>query len=167
MTIEELGNLGDLIGALATTATLLYLAVQIRQNSKTMQANSIANYTQVLSEISSLLAENEILCDLYFKGLQNPELLTDSERRRFFIILGNYVMCLTQGDQMDSAGVLSSDLHHHYSVQLDWLVCQPGFKFWLENWGGILPPTFLKKINQSINVGAATGRQGIFRDNLP
>jgi len=166
MTIEQLGSVGEIIAALATVLTLLYLAVQIRQNSKALRANSIVAYMQAQEAISTSLAENKELCELYFKGLQTPELLTESERRRFFIVLGNYVMALTQGDQMESAGVLSTDLHHHYEVQLDWLICQPGFAFWRENWGGILPPAFAMKIDAMTARKAAVGRVGLFSDKL-
>jgi len=166
MTIEQLGSVGEIIAALATTVTLLYLAVQIRQNSKALRANSITTYMQAQGGISTSLAENKELCDLYFKGLQTPELLDESERRRFFIVMGNYVMALTQGDQMDSAGVLPTDLHHHYSIQLDWLVCQPGFTFWRQNWGGILPPDFARRIDALITRETGAGRVGVFRDYL-
>jgi len=166
MTIEQLGSVGEIVAALATVLTLLYLAVQIRQNSRALRASSIVAYMQAQEAISTSLAENEELCELYFKGLQTPEALTESERRRFFIVMGNYVMVLTQGDQMDSAGVLSTDLRHHYSVQLDWLVSQPGFAFWRENWGGILPPSFARKIDALTTREAAAGRIGVFRDNL-
>ena len=33
MTIQELGSVGELIGAIATVATLIYLSLQIRQNT--------------------------------------------------------------------------------------------------------------------------------------
>lgn len=166
MTIEQLGSVGEIIAALATTITLLYLAVQIRQNSRALQASSIAAYMQAQAAISTSLAENGELCQLHFKGLQTPELLTEFERRRFFIVMGNYIQVLTQADQMESAGVLSPDLRHHYSVQLNWLVSQPGFIFWRENWGGILPPGFARKIDALTTREAAAGRMGVYRDNL-
>ena len=33
MTLEALGNLGDLIGGIGVIVTLIYLAIQIRQNT--------------------------------------------------------------------------------------------------------------------------------------
>ncbi len=33
MTLEDLGNLGEIIGAIAVVISLVYLAVQIRQNT--------------------------------------------------------------------------------------------------------------------------------------
>ena len=39
MTIIELGALGEFVGAIAVVATLIYLAVQIRQNTRSMDAS--------------------------------------------------------------------------------------------------------------------------------
>ena len=35
MSLEDLGNLGDFIGSIAVIVTLIYLAIQIRQNTAT------------------------------------------------------------------------------------------------------------------------------------
>lgn len=40
MDVEMLGNLGDFVGGLAVIASLLYLAVQIRQNTKAIRSSS-------------------------------------------------------------------------------------------------------------------------------
>lgn len=40
MSIETLGHLGDFIGGLAVIASLLYLAVQIRQNTRAVRSSS-------------------------------------------------------------------------------------------------------------------------------
>ncbi len=37
MTIQDLGSLGELIAAVATVATLVYLALQIRQNTRVLR----------------------------------------------------------------------------------------------------------------------------------
>lgn len=41
MTIQELGSIGELLGALATIVTLAYLATQIRQNTKAARVSSL------------------------------------------------------------------------------------------------------------------------------
>ena len=38
--LEALGNLGDFVGGVAVVVTLIYLAVQIRQNSRQMELNT-------------------------------------------------------------------------------------------------------------------------------
>jgi hypothetical protein len=39
VTLEDLGNIGEFVGAIAVLVTLVYLAVQIRQNSATTRAH--------------------------------------------------------------------------------------------------------------------------------
>ena len=39
MTIEELGSIGELVAAIATVATLIYLSTQIRQSISTTRAS--------------------------------------------------------------------------------------------------------------------------------
>ena len=164
MTIEQFGSIGEVVGAIATVATLLYLAVQIRQNTRTVRSASISSYVQASGNVMTMLAENAEVCDLYYKGLESPNLLTDSERRRFYVTIGNYIMWLLQADQMTSEGTLPHGLAHQYATQLEWLVCQPGFQLWLEHWGDTLPPGFQKKITDAKNSGIAAGRFGIFSE---
>ncbi len=38
MTVQDLGSIGELIAAIATVATLVYLAMQIRQNSTAVKS---------------------------------------------------------------------------------------------------------------------------------
>jgi len=38
LTLEELGSVGEFVGALAVLVTLIYLAVQIHQHTKTVKA---------------------------------------------------------------------------------------------------------------------------------
>jgi hypothetical protein len=39
MTIEELGAIGDFVGAIGVIATLVYLSVQVRQNTHSLEAS--------------------------------------------------------------------------------------------------------------------------------
>lgn len=89
MSLEDLGNIGELIAAIATVATLVYLAMQIRQNTKALQAASVDSTIQAANDIrSSLFADPEIT-SIYRRGLQGVESLDDIERERFRLIMTN------------------------------------------------------------------------------
>ena len=53
MTISELGSIGELIGAVATVATLLYLALQIRANTHSAKYNAINEKLKKNNKITS------------------------------------------------------------------------------------------------------------------
>jgi hypothetical protein len=40
MTIQDLGSIGELVAAIATVATLVYLALQIRQNTESVKLSA-------------------------------------------------------------------------------------------------------------------------------
>jgi len=40
MTLDDLGNLSEFIGAIAVVISLIYLAIQIRQNTAQMRESS-------------------------------------------------------------------------------------------------------------------------------
>ncbi len=42
MTLQDLGNIGEFVGALGVVASLIYLALQIRQNTRQLRNNARA-----------------------------------------------------------------------------------------------------------------------------
>jgi hypothetical protein len=76
MTIQDLGSIGELLAAMATLATLIYLAIQIRQNTKAVKGstlNSITQHKQFKIRWSSEIAET------YRKSVADPTSLTSTE----------------------------------------------------------------------------------------
>ena len=77
MTIEDLGNLGDLIAAIATVATLIYLAQQIRRNSKSVEGASAQAILELEITTFALKAQ---YANVYRRGCANILDLDDDER---------------------------------------------------------------------------------------
>jgi hypothetical protein len=80
VTIEELGNLGDLIAAIATLITLAYLAVQIRQNTKSVLGSTAQVYAQLELDTGTLVIQNAVI---YLRGCKDLSDLNDEERLVF------------------------------------------------------------------------------------
>jgi hypothetical protein len=77
MTIEDLGNLGDLIAAFATIATLIYLAQQIRRNAKSVEGASAQSIVELEITTFALKAQ---YANVYRRGCANILDLDDDER---------------------------------------------------------------------------------------
>lgn len=43
MTVEQLGNIGEFVAAIATVITIIYLAFQLRQNTRALKATAFQN----------------------------------------------------------------------------------------------------------------------------
>ena len=64
---QLLGNYGEFVGAIAVVATLLYLAIQIRQNSKITEAQMFQARTQMSEERYGQIADSIYLAGIYSK----------------------------------------------------------------------------------------------------
>jgi hypothetical protein len=69
MTLEDFGNTGDLIGAIGVVITLLYVAIQVRDNSRFIPENPAS--LKAANEITS----NEFTGSMITAMLENPQLL--------------------------------------------------------------------------------------------
>jgi len=49
MTIQDLGNLGELIAAVATAATLVYLPIQLKQNTRALRSKTLQQSSMDMS----------------------------------------------------------------------------------------------------------------------
>ena len=63
-TAQLLGNFGEFFGAIAVVATLGYLAVQIRNNTRANQVVRVAKAQDDLNRIHEQIASNEALAEL-------------------------------------------------------------------------------------------------------
>ncbi len=59
MNLENLANLGEFIGGIAVIASLIYLAIQIRQNTQSVRSSTIATNTANWSSLLVNLASGD------------------------------------------------------------------------------------------------------------
>lgn len=96
MTLQDLGSIGELVGAIATVATLAYLAVQIRQNTAQLRESARGiHLTSLDHSIRPFSQYREYLtrdgnADLYARGLESYVELSTAEKLRFRAIIEEY-----------------------------------------------------------------------------
>jgi hypothetical protein len=98
-----LGSWGEFIGSIAVVVTLIYLAIQVRQNSQQIRDNvsslQVSAYQDLMSRIADmnkLSIENPEWVEIVQKASRNPDELTDSELSRYF----TYTIMLTRHADM-------------------------------------------------------------------
>ena len=83
MTLEDLGNIGEFVAAIGVIVTLLYLAVQIRQNTRSTRASAFQEAMRDIAAASDLLASNAELSRIWRAGMRDFDGLKPDERQRF------------------------------------------------------------------------------------
>jgi hypothetical protein len=83
MTLADLGSLGEFVGAVAVVLSLVYLAVQIRQNTRSTRASMIQAVYSQASSFSALLGGNLQAARVWRIGLTSPDELNEDETWQF------------------------------------------------------------------------------------
>lgn len=133
MNWDALGALAEAIGAIAVVATLLFIARDIRQNSRSLEIAALRDTTAQWNQWSDMIAGSADLADIVAKGNRSYAQLTESEKLRY----GAYVQAFF--DNVESYRSLVVD--HHAEKDLTVLtaiakrrLATPGFAaWWAEN----------------------------------
>jgi hypothetical protein len=150
VTIQDLGSIAELIAAVATVVTLAYLAVQIRANTRAIQADSRRNEVQTTAAIvQSLVADREV-ARLFNSGLADFSGLSPEDRTRFSMLLGNLIGA--EGVIFDEVrlGVVSREILRHRSPNLRAFLNTPGGRAFWAHFSDRYPNDFREYVEHDI-----------------
>jgi hypothetical protein len=133
VTIQDLGNLGEIVGAMATVATLIYLAVQIRANTRAVQSSAAQSVHEAFATWYRMLAADGELAQLVTNGLRDYASLSEIERGRFVSAFMAFLSCSQDAFIKWREGTLSSELWSGWElVMMNLVIPRGGQEFWRE-----------------------------------
>ena len=108
MNWDAIGAVGEVVGAAAVVVSIVYLAVQIRQNTNSTKSAVESEIALTLANAAFEGADGPIP-EIMFRGLGDFDKLNDEEKARFvFYVLGWFRVWQLAYDQRN-AGNLSDD----------------------------------------------------------
>lgn len=87
VTLQDLGNIGEFVAAIATLITLIYLAAQIRQNTRAVRSSAFQQVVDSFSEISLAIGLNREVSEIFDRARVGLSALDSVERRRHWSVL--------------------------------------------------------------------------------
>jgi len=131
MNWDAIGAVSELVGALAVVITLIYLALQIRQNTRAVRLDTGHAITEEFRSMFALMAEHKELAELVHAAAADPSAISGVEKVRYYGLNGNFMRAIENAYIQWSEGAL--DLRHWEGMKR--MVCDyaqlPGFQeFW-------------------------------------
>jgi hypothetical protein len=83
----RLSVLAELIGAAAVVLSLIYVAVEIRQNTRAVQSSTYQDLVDRSDDFLLVLAQDSALTDIWLRGDADPSVLNDNESQRYWWIV--------------------------------------------------------------------------------
>ncbi len=165
MSLQDLGSIGELIAAIATVVTLVYLAIQIRHNSRAMdrsnefaQASSIHDITLLFNELNWRLASDGELADIHTRALAG-ENLTPAESTRFVAFVNTYVATIENLVGQQSLELGYSELDSSSALTLfgpilrQLLETKDGAKWWSDTAPHLYIEAFRNQVDAALGRG--------------
>jgi len=166
MSIQDWAALAEIIGAVTVVASLIYLAVQVRQNthelSMSLKSTELAAFERNVESgirIRELFILNPEILDLYARGAQSYVDLDEDEKLRFDMVLRNVFSAL-QGAYVRQLTYGNDPTHFAGSERtLDRLVRGRGIRDWLSHNNPDWRPEFAALIQQRVHLFEETAEQ--------
>lgn len=126
MNWEALAAMAQLLGSLGVIASLLYLAAQVRQNTRASAVQAKLTATQLLSDFVDSLIDRPELNDVLLRGRKRLEALDETEYHRFLNMSLKAFWFFSAAHFQLRLGTLEQE---------DWAEFHAVIRFWIEGEG--------------------------------
>jgi len=155
MNWDAVGAIGEVVGAAAVVITLVYLAIQIRQNTKQIEENTYAVRAAAIESSLSYTFNNraavfsdEGTAKVYEKGLESIDSLSGTELLRFRLIVNNIFDAFLNMYSQTKRTNFSPEIWQSQAFLLSRVLDSSGGAWFWENQRGAYPEDFQAEIQR-------------------
>ena len=168
MNWSAIGAAGEVLGAVAVVLSLVYVAAQVRQNTKALRGAATANAIASLRDWNKELISNVAVARVWGRGVENMNDLDDDGRAQFIVLAFNLFKTLEDMHFQFRQGSMDPEVwegwEHFASIYLKrpgsqqyWAQRRPLFSRSFQDWLDALP---VNESLPSIEQWAAQGPPG-------
>jgi hypothetical protein len=168
MTLQDLGSIGEFVGAVAVVVSLIYLAVQIRQNThqlehnaEVLRANAELDSARLSTDWNAQVAGDAELTEIWGAGLNDPSKLDATSVARMGMLLGSLFYRLEGLYRLHRRGFLPEESWLPWEQLMRNVLSTPLARAW---WEGEMHPfseTFRQRVRELAEMGPdPTSRAG-------
>lgn len=151
MNWEVVGVVAEVVGALGVLITLAYLAIQIRDNTRSLQAASLESVLDGPRDRYFLpMASDTDMADIYARGLNSLENLDEKEARRFFYMMYEQLFQLQQVMHLRERELIPEVDYEAWLTYTATLLRTPGGSAMWPHCEKVITPTVANLVNDCI-----------------
>ena len=131
MSIQDLGSIGELVAAFATIATLLYLARQIHQNTKSVQSSNYSAWIDATNATHNIVYQNAAI---HGDAVNDTRELTDEEQWKFHFQAVQWFYALEAAFLWFQNGTVDHEYFESRMRAVKRSMAFPGYRRWWQEW---------------------------------
>lgn len=151
MTLEEFNYIAEIVASIAVIASLIYVGLQIRQNTAVTQATGRQAYVDSMNEYVGLINLSTNLADILHRGATGLSNIKGGEIIQFGAFLKQCFINFETSYFQWKAGVLDARLWSIYRHTIVDLLIQPGQQQWWDTRRHWFDKEFQEYVNRVID----------------
>ncbi len=155
MDITTLAVWGEFLGGIAVVVSLIYLASQIRQNSRLMRASTASATIATNADFSGLVVQDSEVARIFREGMADRSSLSEDDMQRFDCLLAISFTGHNQEYQFVADGVIGRAVWENRIRSMRRLLRLPGYRQWWTEWGDLYSDEFRSLIDGLIRESEA------------
>ena len=156
MSLEDLGNIGEFVAAVGVIISLIYLALQIRQNTASIRTSTQHQLASVFAAANVIMGSSPDAAWVYLRGLQDPDELTEEEVARFASLLQAASRLYENVFYQRQAGALADPAWFGWVQSMKATFSGPGARAWWKARRFMFHSEFCQFIEMEIQTDDAT-----------
>ena len=130
MNWAAISGIADVLASVGVIVSLIYVAIQLKLNSRTI---GTANYQQnmaLISDVSGLISSDPALSDIYMRGTQSFQGLNENEKVRFHMLMTKFILPIQINVHLKDRGLMDDRLYDGQVQSFLNMFENPGMKEW-------------------------------------
>ena len=150
MSLDQIANIAEISAAVLVIVSLMYVGVQIKQNTETLKLSTAHNTAEDFTGIYLSLAERGELADIFFRGLQGLDALEPVERLRFYAYFHKFFRTYENAYYQFTRGALEAEPFEGLSQQMILMKTSPGLPAYWQDRKEFFSKTFQEFVDNEI-----------------
>ncbi len=169
MTLNDAYLVSQIAAAVLVAPTLLYLALQVRQNTAQARANAAHQYLETNKDLNLALIANKPMAGVYRRGTEDFDALDADEKTQFFFFTGQYYQAFSNMYDLWKSGALPDSAWRPIRKHMISMMAMPGTRHVWDAWAREgLAPDFVAYVETLGASGEATySLQGALEGRAP
>lgn len=130
MDWNAVSAIANVLAAISVILTVVYLAIQIRQNTHATHSQTYHLATSALAEMAGIIGSNKELARIFRIGMLNPGELDEDESAQFGYLGISLFRRFENVFFQYKSGMIDEDFWNGHRDNILWFFHRPGMQFW-------------------------------------
>jgi len=130
MNWDAAGAIGEIVGAIAVVATLLYLSRQIRENSRQLKLTSLTDTNNVMNDAFAPIYNSDKTMEIWATGGSYPDKLNEQDREIFLLLMTRLMAAFDTIVEHHELGTINDERFSNHANFVSTFLASAGGKLW-------------------------------------